>query len=85
MSGQRTTPELEYHVVVNGEEQYSIWPAPNQPPAGWRIVSERPASKGDCLAEIERVWVDMLPLRLRDSESHHGPSGVHASDRLRSG
>jgi MbtH protein len=54
-----------YRVVVNEEEQYSIWPADKpQIPAGWR--AEGPVgSKQQCLEYIERTWVDMRPLSLR--------------------
>lgn len=53
-----------YAVVVNDEEQYSIWPADREPPAGWRQVGAR-GSKDVCLAHIEEVWTDMRPLSLR--------------------
>ena len=51
-------------VVMNGEEQYSIWPAYKPLPAGWRAEGME-GSKADCLAHIERVWTDMRPLSLR--------------------
>jgi MbtH protein len=53
-----------YAVVVNDEEQYSIWFADREPPAGWRregVVGR----KAECLQHIERVWTDMRPLSLR--------------------
>jgi len=50
--------------VVNHEEQYSIWPADRDPPAGWREVGKR-GLKADCLAYIKEVWTDMRPLSLR--------------------
>ena len=53
-----------YKVVVNHEEQYSIWFADRSPPAGWREV-EKQGSKADCLAHIKEVWTDMRPLSLR--------------------
>ncbi|GAA3681545.1 MbtH family NRPS accessory protein [Nonomuraea antimicrobica] len=53
-----------YKVVVNHEEQYSIWPAHRQPPDGWRVEGTS-GPKQDCLDHIERVWVDMRPLSLR--------------------
>ncbi|MBS2532115.1 MbtH family NRPS accessory protein [Catenulispora sp. NF23] len=56
--------ELEYQVVVNHEEQYSIWPAGRELPAGW--TAEGTAGPKDvCLDRIEQVWVDMRPLSLR--------------------
>ena len=53
-----------FHVVVNHEEQYSIWPADRTVPDGWRQVGVTGA-KEECLEHIERVWVDMRPLSLR--------------------
>jgi MbtH protein len=51
-------------VVVNHEEQYSIWPAESALPAGWRAEGTT-GSKQECLDHIERVWTDMRPLSLR--------------------
>jgi MbtH protein len=51
-------------VVVNHEEQYSIWPADREPPAGWRTVGKE-GTKAECLAYINEVWTDMRPLSLR--------------------
>jgi MbtH protein len=56
---------LECAVVVNDEEQYSLWPAHRTPPSGWRREGTV-GSKQDCIAHIERVWTDMRPKRLRD-------------------
>ncbi len=53
-----------YDVVVNHEEQYSIWLAYREPPLGWRKVGKS-GSKAECLAYIEEVWTDMRPLSLR--------------------
>jgi MbtH protein len=53
-----------YKVVVNHEEQQSIWRADRDPPAGWREEGKQ-GSKGECLAHIEEVWTDMRPLSLR--------------------
>jgi MbtH protein len=53
-----------YVVVVNHEEQYSIWPADRPPPAGWREEGTR-GVKADCLARIRELWPDMRPLSLR--------------------
>jgi MbtH protein len=56
--------KLIYTVVVNHEEQYSIWPEYKAIPAGWRAVGKS-GLKADCLAYINEVWVDMRPLSLR--------------------
>ncbi len=53
-----------YSVVVNHEEQYSIWPADRERPLGWNDAGKT-GSKQECLAYIEEVWTDMRPLSLR--------------------
>jgi len=53
-----------YKVVLNHEEQYSIWPAERENPAGWREDGTR-GTKQECLSHIEEVWTDMRPLSLR--------------------
>ena len=53
-----------YRVVVNHEEQYSIWPAYKENPLGWRDVGKS-GLKAECLAYIKEVWTDMRPLSLR--------------------
>ena len=56
--------DIRYTVVVNDEEQYSIWEETMPLPAGWRSADVA-GSKADCLAHIERVWTDMRPASLR--------------------
>jgi MbtH protein len=56
--------EQTFQVVVNDEEQYSIWPAEQEPPAGWRPAGFTGARE-DCLAHIDAVWTDMRPKSLR--------------------
>jgi uncharacterized protein YbdZ (MbtH family) len=53
-----------YKVVMNHEEQYSIWPADKENPLGWTSVGKS-GPKKECLAYIEEVWTDMRPLSLR--------------------
>jgi MbtH protein len=53
-----------YSVVVNNEEQYSIWPSHLPMPRGWRSVGKE-ALKAECLRYIDDVWTDMRPLSLR--------------------
>jgi len=53
-----------YVVVVNYEEQYSIWPKRKDIPAGWRAVGKE-GLKPECLQYIDEVWTDMRPLSLR--------------------
>lgn len=57
-----------YLVVVNDEEQYSIWPAERDIPAGWHAIGE-PRSREDCLAHIEEIWTDMRPKSLRTGQT----------------
>jgi MbtH protein len=54
-----------YRVVINHEEQYSIWFADREIPAGWRATGFEGA-KPDCLTHIDEVWTDMRPLSLRE-------------------
>jgi MbtH protein len=53
-----------YKVVVNHEEQYSIWPNDRELPLGWSDVGKS-GTKQECLAYIKEVWTDMRPLSLR--------------------
>ena len=52
-------------VVVNHEEQYSIWPTDRELPLGWRAEGFR-GDKAACLAHIEEIWTDMRPRSLRE-------------------
>lgn len=63
--------DTTYEVVVNHEEQYSIWPAYKSIPAGWRAVGNS-GPKAECLAYIEEVWTDMRPLSLRRAMEARG-------------
>ena len=63
--------QREFRVVVNDEEQYSIWPAGRGLPIGWRATG--PAGpKAECLAYIDEVWTDMRPLSLRQAADRVG-------------
>ncbi len=53
-----------YRVVVNHEEQHSIWPADRPAPAGWRDEGTS-GTRAECLRRIEDVWTDIRPLSLR--------------------
>ncbi len=53
-----------YKVVVNHEEQYSIWPADRENALGWKDT-DKSGTKEECLAYIKEVWTDMRPLSLR--------------------
>lgn len=60
-----TEPDsTRYTVVVNEEEQYSIWAVTRPVPEGWSAVGEG-GSEQECLAHIKELWTDMRPLSLR--------------------
>lgn len=61
---QDLTATPSFQVVVNHEEQYSIWPDGMELPIGWSAVGMS-GTKEACLAYIEEVWTDMRPLSLR--------------------
>ncbi|MEO0669880.1 MAG: MbtH family NRPS accessory protein [Pseudomonadota bacterium] len=61
----------KYSVVINHEEQYSIWPTDREVPIGWDVVvSDK--TKQDALDHIEEVWIDMRPLSLRKKMAEAG-------------
>ena len=64
MNRNETEDTTLYKVVVNHEEQYSLWPAERENPLGWR-EGGKSGEKAECLAYIQEVWTDMMPLSLR--------------------
>ena len=54
-----------YKVVVNHEEQYSIWPADRENALGWNDAGKS-GTKQECLDHIKDVWTDMRPQSLRE-------------------
>jgi MbtH protein len=64
MAGSDEQDPARYDVVVNDEEQYSIWPTGRPIPAGWREAGFA-GPKPDCLAHISQVWTDLRPLTAR--------------------
>jgi MbtH protein len=56
--------EQTFQVVVNDEDQHSIWPAEQEPPAGWRLAGFT-GGREDCLARVDQVWTDLRPKSLR--------------------
>ena len=56
--------EVVYMVVVNDEEQYSLWRADEPPPKGWSPVGKS-GSRTECLEYVKTIWVDMRPASLR--------------------
>ncbi|MEV0395259.1 MbtH family protein [Polymorphospora rubra] len=64
MNTDSTVPEGTFAVVMNDEEQYSIWPETRDLPTGWRREGFA-GSRAACLDHIEAVWTDMRPLSIR--------------------
>ena len=57
--------DITYRVLVNDEEQYSLWPAHLDIPAGWR--AEGPTgTRDECSTYVDEVWTDMRPRSLRE-------------------
>lgn len=64
MSWDEREDQAIYKVVVNHEEQYSIWPAKRENAKGWRDAGKS-GTKQECLDYIKEVWTDLRPLSLR--------------------
>ncbi|MEW1643774.1 MULTISPECIES: MbtH family protein [unclassified Streptomyces] len=60
-----------FSVVVNDEEQYSIWPADRPLPEGWREAGHA-GTRAECLAHIDEVWTDMRPRSVRERAAARG-------------
>jgi MbtH protein len=54
-----------WQVVVNDEEQYSVWPFGKEVPAGWRVTGAR-GTKDKCLQHIGEIWTDITPRSVRE-------------------
>jgi MbtH protein len=57
--------DITYQVLINDEERYSLWPADQDAPAGWRSTDTE-GSKEVCVAHVDEVWTDMRPRSLRE-------------------
>ncbi len=55
-----------FFVLVNDEDQHSLWPVFADIPAGWRVVHGE-ASRAACLDYVEKSWTDLRPKSLRDA------------------
>ncbi|HEY9801063.1 MAG TPA: MbtH family NRPS accessory protein [Leptolyngbyaceae cyanobacterium] len=64
MNREKTEETTIYKVVVNHEEQYSLWPVDKENAFGWRDAGKS-GLKSECLEYIKEVWTDMRPLSLR--------------------
>lgn len=60
MNANEQEDNMVYKVIINHEEQYSIWPAERENAAGWKDTGFQ-GGKQECLAYIEEVWTDMRP------------------------
>ena len=58
-------------VLVNDEEQYSLWLDGRDVPAGWREAGKR-GTRAECLEYVDTVWTDMRPLSLRKQMDETG-------------
>jgi MbtH protein len=58
-------PDGSFLVLVNDEEQHSLWPSFAEVPAGWRTTFG-PSSRDECLAHVEATWTDLRPRSLRE-------------------
>ncbi len=65
MDRENNEDTIQYVVVVNHEEQYSIWAADREMPLGWKDAGKK-GLKAECLEYINEVWTDMRPLSLRE-------------------
>lgn len=57
--------DARYQVLVNDEDQYSLWLANHDVPAGWRSVGVS-GSKQECMDYVDQTWTDMRPRSLRE-------------------
>ncbi|GAP48939.1 MbtH family protein [Streptomyces azureus] len=62
---QTDEPQERFHVVVNDEEQYSIWQEGRPLPAGWNATGHS-GTRDECLGKVAEVWTDMRPRSLRE-------------------
>jgi MbtH protein len=56
-------PNGTFLVLVNHENQHSIWPSFADVPAGWSVVHGE-ASRQSCLDYVEEHWTDLRPTSL---------------------
>ncbi|MGW0771813.1 MbtH family protein [Streptomyces sp. NPDC002676] len=62
--------EGKFFVLLNEEEQYSLWPSSIEVPEGWRVALDE-TDRQVCLDFIEKNWTDMRPKSLRDAMDAH--------------
>jgi len=64
MSDDAQEGKATHHVLINDEEQYSLWPLGKQIPLGWKAV-EKEGTEEECMRYVDEVWTDMRPRSLR--------------------
>lgn len=71
-----------FYVLINDEEQYSLWPTFADVPAGWRVVygGEQGCARADCLEFVEHHWTDLRPRSLRDAMAAENRSQAAISE-----
>ncbi len=83
MTSEHETPDGEereqYVVVMNHEDQYSIWWTDADTPAGWEVAGPT-GSREECLAYIDEVWTDMRPRSLRQWHQQQARSAASGED-----
>lgn len=69
-----------FYVLVNDEEQYSLWPSWSPVPAGWEVVLGE-TSRQACLDYVEEHWTDLRPRSLRERMAAEAAGGGNPSGR----
>ena len=77
-AAEESEDTARYKVVLNHEEQYSIWPADRENAPGWRDEGHE-GTRQECLAHIDEVWTDMRPLSLRRHMERLGSGDADSS------
>jgi len=72
---------VDFFVVCNDEEQYSIWRSDKPLPSGWTALGA-PMPKEQCLKRIEELWTDMRPKSLREFDASPSFALEEESERL---
>jgi MbtH protein len=57
--------DIRYQVLRNDEDQYSLWQADHDVPAGWQPVGKQ-GTRDECSAYVDEAWTDMRPRSLRE-------------------
>ncbi len=69
--GREMDENTRYQVLRNDEDQYSLWPADIEVPAGWQPVGKE-GTEAECTAYVDEVWTDMRPRSLRERMENAG-------------